>query len=164
MKYTANNKLDLWFENCQRRESKNSFLTILLILFLCLIILAGSKGDKVFGLLGWLLISLFFIYTFIRAGLIFNRTIKEIEINESEVTLKTYRFRIFGVIPFYERNIATEYKDLRFSLNEFPLKENKKALTIECYLLVIKEVEYYLLCKDFEDSLIQSLSDKIQSK
>lgn len=164
MKYIANNKLDVWIVNCQKRESKNSFLTILLTLFLWLAIMAKPNGDKTFGLSGLILISLFFIYTFIRAGLIFNRTIKEIEINELKIVFKTYRFRIFWLIPFCEKNIKTEYKGLKLSLNEFPLKENKKALPIECYLLVIKEVEYYLLYIDFDDSLIQSLSSKIQSK
>ncbi|MCV9928323.1 hypothetical protein OIU83_11690 [Flavobacterium sp. LS1R49] len=164
MKYIANKNLDLWFINCQRRESKNSIFTILLILFIGFAILADQRGDKIFGLSGWTLISLFFFYIFIRASFIFNRTIKEIEINELGVVFKTYGFKLFGLIPLTGKRVATGYRDLKFSLKEFPLKENKKALIIECYLIVIKDVEYYLLHKDFEDSLIQTLADKIQTK
>jgi hypothetical protein len=158
MIYSVKNNFDKWVENYQKQLFKTNVYSILLMLFVGLAIFFGTEGglnnDKIFGLSGVVIIMLFFLYTYIRAGSIFNRTIKEIEINELDVVLKTYGFKLFGLIMFSEKNVTTEYKGLRFSLNEFPLKENKKALTMECYLLFIKEVEYYLLHNDFENSLI----------
>ncbi|WP_281323291.1 hypothetical protein [Flavobacterium aestivum] len=168
MMYTIKNNFDKWVENYQKQLFKTNVYSILLMLFVGLAIFFGSEGglnnDKIFGLSGVVIIMLFFLYTYIRAGSIFNRTIKEIEINELDVVLKTYEFKLFGLIKFSKKNVMTEYKGLRFLLNEFPLKENKKAPTptIECYIFVVKEVEYYLMHKEFEDSLISDLSTKIK--
>lgn len=164
MMYTISNNFDKWVEEYQKQLLKTNIYSIFLMIFIGICICLSSKSelgnDFIFGISGVIIIMLFFIWTYIRASRIFNRTINEIEIDELGLVITTYRFKIFGIFAICEKHIKYDSKGLKFLLSEFPLKQNSKSPVIECYILVIKEVEYYLIHKEFEDSLISALSGK----
>ncbi|KAF2338821.1 hypothetical protein [Flavobacterium ginsenosidimutans] len=161
MVYRINNNFDKWIEKTQLYFFIRTICSVPIAIFTAYAIFLGSNSnsysDAKFGIAGVIVILLFFFFAYFRAGSIFNRTIKEIEINEFGLVITTYKFKIFGIFAILGKYIKYDYKELKFFLNEFPLKQTSKNATIECYILVIKEVEYYLIYKEFGDSLISDL-------
>ncbi|AWK06337.1 hypothetical protein HYN56_19745 [Flavobacterium crocinum] len=123
-----------------------------------------SRGDKdglsnnaILGLLGVVVITILFMSSYIRFASIFNRTIKEIERNDSEILIKTYDFRIFRLFLLKGKNLRIDRKKLQIALNEFPMRENKKPGIVECYILRSGETEFYLLYKEFDDAVVNDV-------
>lgn len=167
MIYKAKATLDSWVLNYRKRLLRVNVYGIFLMLFIAFGISAGSKNglddDARFGLSGVVVLTLFFMYAYIRSSLIFNRTVKQIEKKDSGVSIETYDFRIFGLIRLKAKAVKIDFKRLKIKQNEFPMKESKKAGPIGCYVLRSGEVDYYLLHKEFDDALLNDLMQAVNN-
>jgi hypothetical protein len=164
MIYKINNNFGKWIEKSHLYFFISTICSVLIAIFAGYGIFLGSHSiwdsEAKLGVGGLIVIVLLFFYAYLRAGFIFNRTIRTIEINELGIAITTYKIKFFGIFTFREKLIKNDSKELKFFLNEFPLKQTNKNPAIECYILEIKGVEYYLIHKEFEDSLILTLSGK----
>ena len=168
MVYKAEKTLDKFVQDFEGKILWSSVIGVLLMFLIGFGIYTGSEGgfssDTLFFLAGVALIIVFFLFTYIRSAFIFSRTIREIAINESSVFIKTYTFKIFWLFAAQGKTKEMSFQDFVLKAGQFPLQLDKKSGVIDCYFFETGQDEYYFLNKEFNESVLISLSDGLKLK
>ena len=160
MKYYSNNELITWFK---KYEKQNLMITVLLIIFACLagagfLFDAKEEIDNkfVFGIIGLVLIIFFFLYAYLNSGSLANKTIKEIELTDSEIIFLTFSYKLFLFYTIEEKKIIIGLPLFNFVKSEYPINNKKVNIKKECYIIKNNEVDFFLLFNYFDDSLLEN--------
>jgi hypothetical protein len=168
MIFNAEKTLYKFVRDFERKILWSSIIGVLLMVLIGFGIYTESEGgfskDKLFFLAGVVLIIIFFLFTYTRSAFIFSRTIREITINDSNVCIKTYTFKIFWLFAAKGKTKEMPFDKFVLRAGQFPLQLDKKSGAIDCYFLETGEEEYYFLNKDFKESVLISLSDRLKLK
>lgn len=168
MKYSSEKELDVWVQNRQKQIFRVTIFAAVLCFFAGLGVYFNTNkqfnGSFFVGTLSMCSVFLFVLFSSRFNSNVVNRTVREIEINETNIVVKTFAFRFMYVYTFDEKSFSKEIYDISFSLIEYPLKDGKNILERECYKLKIDGEEYYLLYKYFENEVIDVMKNKILSK
>lgn len=168
MKYFTNRELFDWVEKRQKTGFRGTVLLIVLFLFMGAGMYFDSKEEFnnrfLFGVIGELFLMLFLTYNYINSLTIINKTIKEIEISETSIVLKTFPCYILGKQIMKEKIISKEFHSVNFSSAEYPLKDKNKNFETTCSKFKIREIEYYLLNGYFDNDLMNVLKRIISKK
>ena len=157
MTYYSNEELINWYKRLEKRNFKNTTLSIILACFVGLGMFFDSRqqisNKFIFGLSGIIVIISFFIFVYFRTALIAKKTIKEIEITESNIVFKTFSHNITAICTIDEKKKVIKPIDFVFFQDEYPLNDNKYKIERKCFKIVVNDAEFYLLYKYFKDDL-----------
>lgn len=157
MTYYSNEELINWFKRLEKRNFKNTILSIILACFVGLGMFFDSGqqiNDKfIFGLSGIIAIISFFIFGYFRTAFIEKKTIREIEITDSNIVFKTFSHKTSIICTIDEKKKVIKPIGFNFFQYEYPLDDTKYRLERKCIKIVVNDAEFYLLYKYFEDDL-----------
>ncbi|KAF2082770.1 hypothetical protein [Flavobacterium sharifuzzamanii] len=160
MVYCSNNELITWFKKYERQSL---IITVLLIIFACL---AGTgfffdtrkeiDNKFIFGVIGLGLIIIFFLYAYFNSGSLTNKTIREIEFTDSEVTFSTFSYRLFVLYKIEKKKIVIDLALFKFVQSEYPISNKKVNIKKECFRITHNEDDFFLLFKYYDDNLLEN--------
>lgn len=157
MTYYSNEELINWFKRLEKRNFKNTMLSIITGCFVGfgMFFDCGQQISNhfIFGLSGIIAIISFLIFTYFRTALIAKKTIKEIEITDSNIVFRTFSHNTTIIYTIYEKEKEIKPINFNFFQYEYPLDDTKYKLKRKCFKIVVNDAEFYLLYKYFEDDL-----------
>jgi len=167
MTYFSNEDLATWVVDKQKQNFYGTLVSLAFGSFagLGIYLQSNAKVDKRFivGIIGLLFIIILFLYAYFRKSGIYNNTIKEIEISDLNIVIKTFPCKLFLFYNLEAKTITINLSDIIFLKSEYPLKE-KRSEEIECFKFKVGDDEYYLLDTYFEKELIGAVNEKLNSK
>jgi len=157
MIYYANEELINWFKKLEKRNFKNTTLSIIFACFVGLGMFfecSQQMNSKfVFGLSGIIVIITFFIYIYFRTARIINNTIREIEVTDSNIIFKTFTHNTRIIYTIDEKKKIIKPIGFNFFQYEYPLDDTKYKLERKCLKIVVDDIGFYLLYKYFNDDI-----------
>ncbi|MGV7106870.1 hypothetical protein [Flavobacterium sp. U410] len=99
------------------------FLFFGMLIFSMILDSSNKKNETIaFGILGIVLIAIFFIYTQINYCKLMNSAIKEMSIIDDRILIKTFSIKLFSLYTFKEIEVILNFKVTKIVKVDFPMK------------------------------------------
>lgn len=157
MKYIANYKLSAFVKRTEGLIIGNFVSTLIFIVFPCVFefFVDGSVNMDLFWDFGIYLVVINFVtfLIFLQRGKTLNKTIKTLTIDDGNLLLETFSFRVLKFWTIKKKTENIKSSELVFFKDKYPLNDKNYILDSSCFMIKINEKTFYLLDYFFANEL-----------